>query len=137
MDRNPFLKRLMKDTKSDVVHSSAYAKAQNAGGIGSASVQSFAERQAIESNRTIVKGYKDSRVVNDAIGSGRAEIKNYDAERDASQRAAIRDRFGGGRNAGNDTSGSVVKGNNTSVGGAGSSGRSATPPAWRNTGISR
>ena len=34
----PLLNRLMKEKKGDVVHSSAYAKAQNQGGIGSSSI---------------------------------------------------------------------------------------------------
>lgn len=132
-NNNPFLKRLMKEESRDVIHSSAYAEAQNAGNIGTASVQSFAERQKIENNRTTVKGYRDSRVVNDALGGCGTKLKGYDAAHDASQRAAIRERFGGnGTNNGvNGLSGDVMEGGMTS------DSRTVNPPARRNPGISR
>lgn len=62
MDKNPFLKYVMKDNKEDIFHSSAYGKAQNADGMGTASTETFAARRATESNRQFVKSYGDSRI---------------------------------------------------------------------------
>ncbi len=39
IQKNPFLKYVMKDKKEDVFHSSAYAKAQSGDSIGAASAQ--------------------------------------------------------------------------------------------------
>ncbi len=72
MERNPFLKRLMKAQTEDVVHSSAYAQAQNQKRIGVASMRGFEERMRMENNRTTIKGYKDSEVVNKSFVSARA-----------------------------------------------------------------
>lgn len=140
MEKNPFLDRLMQDKAKDVAHSSAYAEAQNAGKMGVASAQSFAERQKIEANRTIVQGYRDSRVVSDAFGSGENKLQGYSKEHDASQRAAIRDRFGGGRNngVGDNRGGEVGVAGGGADGGRGMpTGRTTPPPARRNPGISR
>ena len=65
MNKNPFLKRLIKDKKKDIIHSSAYAKAQNTG-IGSSSVESFQKRREIDRHRTIVRRYNESKIVTDA-----------------------------------------------------------------------
>ena len=65
---NPFLKRLIKEKTEDVVHSSAYAKAQNPGGMGASSAESFAARMRLEQNRQKIRGYGDSRIANAAIG---------------------------------------------------------------------
>lgn len=62
---NPFLHRLIKEKKSDVVHSSAYAKMQNSNSVGVASTQSFAERQKIEHGRRFVRRYGDSKLTNE------------------------------------------------------------------------
>ena len=59
---NPFLKRLMKDEKEDIVHSSTYAQAQNDGGIGAASSESFEKRRKIDMERTQVRRYGESKV---------------------------------------------------------------------------
>lgn len=63
MDKNPFLKYLIKESKEDIVHSSAYAQAQNEGSFGSTSTQSFDERRKIDANRKIVRKYNDSRLM--------------------------------------------------------------------------
>lgn len=60
--RNPFTQFLIRGQKEDFYHSSAYGKAQNAEGIGTASVQSFRERQMVEQNRQMIQGYNKSRV---------------------------------------------------------------------------
>lgn len=73
---NPFIKYVMKDEKEDIVHSSTYAKAQSGGSMGVASAQSFAERQRIEQNRQVIRGYGASRVANSAI-SGGPRAKTY------------------------------------------------------------
>ena len=140
MEKNPFLHRLMKDKKDDIVHSSAYAEAQNSEGIGAASVQSFEDRKKIEANRTTIQGYRDSRLVNDALGKAGTELKSYDAAHDASQREAIRERFGGDRRngVGDNRGDSANNGaNNTEGKQTMPSGRTAPPPTWRNPGISR
>ena len=129
MDNNPLLGRLMKDKVGDVTHTSVFAEAQNADRIGSASAQSFAARQAIEKSRQTVHRYKDSKVVTD-VGEGLAKASKYDANKEANQVAAIKEKFGGERKYGGDTHGA---GNNSSLTG---SGHTSTPPMRRNPGIS-
>lgn len=63
IQKNPFLKYMMKDKKEDVFHSSAYAKAQNGGNIGSASTESYQVRVNVNQARTKVKGYRDSEIM--------------------------------------------------------------------------
>ncbi len=73
MDKNPLLKYMMKEKTEDVLHTSAYARAQNAGSMGASSTQSFEERQRIEANRQIVRRYGDSNLMQRArISSPRA-----------------------------------------------------------------
>ena len=64
MNSNPLLHRLIKEKKEDVVHTSAYAQAQNAGGMGAAATVSFEKRMEIEKQRKLVRKYGDSRVAN-------------------------------------------------------------------------
>lgn len=71
--KNPFLKYIMKTTKDDVVHSSAYGVAQNAGGVGVASTQSFDQRMKIEKNRQSVKKYKESQIASHMYEGARAK----------------------------------------------------------------
>ena len=71
----------MKANKEDVVHSSAYAKAQNERGIGTASTETFSARIRINQNRTNVKAYGDSRVVNDSL-TGIPKAKTYEKSQD-------------------------------------------------------
>ena len=66
IQKNPFLKYMMKDEKKDVFHSSAYAKAQSGETIGSASVEDFRVRVNVNQNRQIVRGYRDSKIMTDA-----------------------------------------------------------------------
>lgn len=66
---NPFLKRLMKDKTEDVLHTSAYGEAQNSGKMGVTSSESFSTRLTIDKNRSRIKAYNDSRIVNDARGN--------------------------------------------------------------------
>ncbi len=64
MDKNAqILKRIMKTKTEDVLHTSAYAKSQNAQGFGAASNVSFGERKAIEDRRKFVQGYRNSRIM--------------------------------------------------------------------------
>ena len=63
---NPFLNRLIKDDKADILHSSAYARAQRSGGMGTDSVESFAERRKIDRNRTVIRGYNDSKIAGES-----------------------------------------------------------------------
>ena len=72
-------KFIMKKKTEDVVHSSAYAEAQNRGGIGAASTQSFNDRMRIENNRDRIRGYNDSRVVSQARASSGIKAKTYEA----------------------------------------------------------
>lgn len=94
MDKNPFLHRLIKEKKEDVVHSSAYAQAQNAG-IGASSTQSFEKRREIDQNRTVVRGYGDSKIVSEAP-SNAPRAKTYDpaagqGEKHSSPRGSYRE----------------------------------------------
>ena len=91
------LKRLMKEKKEDVVHSSAYAEAQNQGGIGAVSAQSFNQRRNIDQNRSVIRKYGDSKVVAEG---GRT---SWQARRDAAQ-------FGGDSNENNTSSNSGLRG---------------------------
>ena len=79
MEKNPFLGRLMKDTTEDVTHSSAYGKAQNAGGMGAASTESFDVRREIDKNRKMVRGYGDSKVVNE-VGNRVPRARRYEVK---------------------------------------------------------
>lgn len=63
IQKNPFLKYVMKDKKEDVFHSSAYAKAQSGATIGAASSESYQVRVNLNQNRTAVRGYKDSEIM--------------------------------------------------------------------------
>jgi hypothetical protein len=69
-DVNPFLKYVIKDDKEDIFHTSAYAKAQNGGSMGAASAQSFADRQKMEQNRTMIRGYASSGTANNMAMNG-------------------------------------------------------------------
>ena len=73
------LKRVMNKKKEDVVHSSAYAEAQNQGGIGASSTQTFGQRRAIDQHRSVVRRYGDSKI---ATESGKA---SWQARREAKQ----------------------------------------------------
>lgn len=66
IQKNPFLKYMIKDEKKDIFHSSAYAKAQGGDTIGAASTEDFKVRVNINQNRQIVQGYRDSKVMTDA-----------------------------------------------------------------------
>lgn len=72
VQKNPFLKYLIKDKKEDVFHSSGYAKAQNGGNIGAASTDSYAVRVNVNQCRQMVRGYKDSELMN---GTGNKKPK--------------------------------------------------------------
>ena len=75
MDKNPLLKYVMKADKEDVLHSSAYGKAQNGAGMGVTSSESFETRRRIDENRKVVGGYGSSRVATQVIGNGpRAKV---------------------------------------------------------------
>ena len=70
-------KYIIKKKTEDVIHSSAYAEAQNRGGIGTASTQSFNDRMKIEENRSRIQEYNDSRVVTQARASSGIKAKVY------------------------------------------------------------
>lgn len=75
IQKNPFLKYIMKDEKQDVFHSSAYAKAQSGAALGSASSESYNVRVNINQNRTKVRGYGDSEIMTGAKMNGpRAKV---------------------------------------------------------------
>ena len=63
IQKNPFLKYLVKDKKEDIFHSSGYAKAQSGASLGAASSESFQVRVNINQNRQRVRGYNDSRIM--------------------------------------------------------------------------
>lgn len=119
----------MTDKKADVVHSSTYAETQNANGIGATSAESFAARQALEAKRTMVKNYKDS-IIATTVNPDKTGIRKYDSSKDAAERAAIREKFGGERS--NKTEKTPKNG-----GGTIAAERTTPPPARINPGISR
>ncbi|MBR3253306.1 hypothetical protein IKF85_01130 [Candidatus Saccharibacteria bacterium] len=127
MDSNPFLKRLMKAKTEDVVHSSAYAQAQNREGIGVASTRGFGERMRMEKNRTSVKGYGDSEVVNLSLENA-PKAKRYDPSKDMKYRGSR------GREERVATNRAMVA-SGTSP--AAAAPKPKTPLPWNNPGISR
>lgn len=66
IQKNPFLKYVMKDNKEDVFHSSAYAKAQSGDKIGVASSQGYQVRVNLAQSRTRVRGYDESEIITGA-----------------------------------------------------------------------
>ena len=129
--KNPFLKRLMKDTKSDVIHSSSYASAQNAGNIGAASTETFAQRKDIKQNRQMVNNYGTSRLVNDTretIRRGTTEEARKVVEARAQSRFEEKNREANRQNLRERFSGQRIGGENKA---------STPPPARKNPGIFR
>lgn len=114
---NPFLKRIMKTNSEEILHSSVYAKAQNPDTMGATSTESFAARMKMENHRQNIRGYKDSRVVNDAK-AGLPRAKTYTPDN--------QQKIGG--------SGSVGRAQATSTNNVG---RTTTPPVRKNPGIFR
>ncbi|MBQ9020312.1 hypothetical protein IJ096_03265 [Candidatus Saccharibacteria bacterium] len=57
-------------TRADYLHSSSYAKAQNGGrmGVASSHTQSFAQRQKLDQNRTLISKYGDTTIARRTIG---------------------------------------------------------------------
>lgn len=76
VQKNPFLKYLIKDKKEDVFHSSGYAKAQNGGNIGAASSESYAVRVNVNQHRQVVRGYRDSELMTSG-GNKRPKAETY------------------------------------------------------------
>jgi len=76
IQKNPFLKYVMKDKKEDVFHSSAYAKAQNGSALGAASTESYQVRVNVYQNRSKVRGYGDSELMRGARMNG-PKAKTY------------------------------------------------------------
>ena len=76
IQKNPFLKYVMKDKKEDVFHSSAYAKAQNGESMGAASSESYNVRVNINQHREKVRGYGDSEIMMGAKNQG-PKAKTY------------------------------------------------------------
>ena len=76
--KNPLLKYLSKTTKKDVMHTSAYAQAQNKDGMGVSSTRSFTERMRVERNRQRIQGYNSSRLVSQTFAVG-PHAKTYEA----------------------------------------------------------
>lgn len=66
--------------RQDFMHSSGYAKTQNGGSFGAASTESFAVRQSIEEQRKFIKGYRNSRIMNDFYGVQRAKTVRPEAK---------------------------------------------------------
>lgn len=63
IQKNPFLKYLIKDKKEDIFHTSGYAKAQNGANMGAASTESYQVRVNVNQNRKRIRSYNDSRLV--------------------------------------------------------------------------
>ncbi len=60
---NPLLKYMMKnEAKSEVFHSSGYARAQNGGNMGATTAESFSQRQSIEERRKFIQGFRNARI---------------------------------------------------------------------------
>ena len=72
-DKTALLKRVMRTQTTDVMHTSGYARVQNAGSFGSASTESFTDRRSIEEQRKFVRGYHNSKIIGGAVGAPRAK----------------------------------------------------------------
>lgn len=137
MEKNPLLNRLMNEETADVVHSSAYAEAQNAKKMGVASTVDFAKRQAIEENRQVIKSYRDSRIVGEARGGTAGKAKRYDRSEDAALVARRPEvESGSGRETRGDEGVRTTK-RQFPTGVTSMQNQISTPPARRNPGISR
>ena len=108
MDQSALLKRLMKVQASNISHSSGLV-VKNGSTFGAASSESFEQRKRTEANRTKIRKYGDSAVVQ-GVRNGSYNAKKYDSS------AANNSRL---------NSGSATRGQNTGrsvTGGAGNSG---------------
>lgn len=75
IQKNPFLKYVIKDSKEDVFHSSAYAKAQNGASLGAASTETYQARVNVNNNRQVVRGYNESSIMRGVSANGpRAKV---------------------------------------------------------------
>ncbi|MDR3297840.1 MAG: hypothetical protein LBT19_00450 [Candidatus Nomurabacteria bacterium] len=72
-NNNPLLKYVMKTQTPEVLHSSGYAKTQNADSFGAASTETFSERRRIEEQRKFVRGYRNSLLAAGTSGIPRAK----------------------------------------------------------------
>ncbi len=135
---NPFLKRLIKEETKDVIHTSAYGEAQNSGKMGTASTSSFLDRLRIDRNRSRVRGYDESKIVNETRENG-PEAKKYDASKDKilnresepqiGQRSVGASGLNRGGFSGRGAGGAASTANTTS--------KPVQPPARKNPGIFR
>lgn len=71
---NPLLKYVSHPDKDEVFHSSAFARSQNSGQIGTASSETFAARRTLDQNRQFVKRYGDSQL---GSATGQMHAKTY------------------------------------------------------------
>ena len=90
VQKNPFLKYLIKDKKEDIFHTSGYAKAQNGANMGAASTESYQVRVNVNQNRQKIQGYNRSRLVTGAMANA-PKPKTYEAPKvgETTARAAI------------------------------------------------
>lgn len=56
------IQRTAKTSTSDVMHSNGYANVENAHSFGASDNTTFSERQQIEQNRKMIRGYRNARV---------------------------------------------------------------------------
>ena len=84
---NKLIRRISKTSRSEVMHSSGYARFQSTNTFGAAGGDSFSQRQKIEQNRKTVQSYAHSR-----LGSQRSigEKVLTDAEKSANEAASTR-----------------------------------------------
>ena len=135
---NPFLKRLIKEETKDVIHTSAYGEAQNSGKMGTASTSSFLDRLRIDRNRSRVRGYDESKIVNETRENG-PEAKKYDASKDKMLNREGESQIGqrGAGVSGLNRGGFSGRGAEGAVGTANTTPKPAQPPARKNPGIFR
>lgn len=82
---NPLLKYMMKNgSKSEIFHSSGYARTQSGGNMGVGTAESFTQRQSIEERRKFVQGFRNARIAQSRNLSLRA--KTFEAGRGAMER---------------------------------------------------
>jgi hypothetical protein len=66
-------------TTKDIVHTSGYAQVATQGTFGASSAESFGARRQVDLNRTIVRGYKNSKILSDSMPARSAPVATPEA----------------------------------------------------------
>ncbi len=81
-DKNLIYYAMRQHERNDFFHSSTYANAQNKGGIGVASGESFRVRQSLEKRRQHIQNYRKSKIGNSYYDGREAKTYSYTEDMD-------------------------------------------------------